>query len=306
MSEDHHHHHEHGADCGCGHEHHEHSHAHEHGDKHGFLFYLELLTLVLWGAVLIAFMVNGRVVNFLADTGILREQALIGGVVLLVLATFNFITRNQTCDCGHDHSHDHRDEGHHHHHHEAPSALSRLVSLGLLAAPLGYAWAKSPDSYSPELQSAMANSVTAQVNSGGRSMVRRRGNEPYTAAIYREQLGAPATGPIPIDTQSFFLLGGDSDMRKIMENEPVTLTGRVVKNTIGRKANRLRMYDLEMTCCAADARPFSFPLQFKESPGDYVERGWYKITGTIAFEEERGGNVSMVNVEKMELTTRPN
>ncbi len=315
--------HAHGHDCcGCDHEHghghHEHAHSHGHSHSHkqklGPLFYLELCVLVVWGLALLAFMVNGKVVYYLTTAGILREQAFIGGLLLLVLAAFNFAMRHRTCDCGHDHSHDHshdhagqeaeEGEGHQHHHHE-PGNGSRLVTVLLLIGTVGYAWAESPESYSVELQTQMANSITAQVNSGRRVNKAMAANGEYTIETFRKMMGVSAEGPIPLDTQSFFYNGNDPTMRKILDGQPIELVGRVVKNTIGSKPNRLRVYDEEVSCCAADARPFSFPIQFNEKPGDYTERGWYKLRGTMRFEEERNHTVSVLHVDSMEPTTRP-
>jgi Domain of unknown function (DUF1980) len=99
--------------------------------ERSFFFKLEVAVLVLWGAVLAYFVASGKVVNFLSTTGIFREQALIGGLALLVLAVFNFAMRNRFPGCGHDHSTDGHD-----HHHEESTWMSRIVTIFILVTPV--------------------------------------------------------------------------------------------------------------------------------------------------------------------------
>jgi hypothetical protein len=245
------------------------------------------------------------VVKFLTATGIFREQALIGGLLLLILAVFNFAMRHRATDCGHDHG-----PGEHHHHDE-PGVGSKFATLLLLLGPVGYALAKSPNEYSEQFQIAMANSRSATVASSsaaGMGMAKKlsvpSGGE-YTLEIFRKQLGLSPDGPLPMEVFMLWAQAGDPTMRKILDGQPVEITGRVIKNTINGPGKRLRLFDLQMTCCAGDARPVSFPIVFEGDLPDYREMGWHKITGTIAFEEERGGMTSVVKVSTIAPTTRP-
>ena len=60
-----------------------------------------------------------------------------------------------------------------------------------------------------------------------------------------------------------------------------------------------------MTCCAADSRPVSFPIEFSGPHPDYRESGWYHVTGTVDFTEERSGQITVLKVTDMKPTTKP-
>ena len=69
--------------------------------------------------------------------------------------------------------------------------------------------------------------------------------------------------------------------------------------------HRLRVFELQMTCCAADARPVSFPIEFPGPVPEFREMGWYQVTGTIDFLDERGGKITVIKVTDMAPTTKP-
>lgn len=69
-----------------------------------FLQTLALLTLVVWGVVFLYFYTSGRIERYL-DTSF-RLYALLSGIGFLLLAAFNFLTRNRAVGlCTHDHAH---------------------------------------------------------------------------------------------------------------------------------------------------------------------------------------------------------
>lgn len=93
-----------------------------------FLQILAILTLFTWGSLFLHFYATGRIEKYLDPD--FRIYALISGIGMILLGTFNFIHRNrETGGCGHDHAeggccgHDDHDghsheEEHEHHHHE--------------------------------------------------------------------------------------------------------------------------------------------------------------------------------------------
>ena len=74
---------------------------HDHSHGQGVFFTIETFALVVWGAVLTYYVASGKVTPFLTTTGIFREQALVGGLLLFVVAVFNFAMRNRFPGCGH-------------------------------------------------------------------------------------------------------------------------------------------------------------------------------------------------------------
>ena len=58
-------------------------------------------------------------------------------------------------------------------------------------------------------------------------------------------------------------------------------------------------------CCAADARPYSIPVEFAEKAPEFKEMTWVKVTGKMGYKQEGGQTVPMVEVKKIEETTAP-
>jgi uncharacterized membrane protein YcgQ (UPF0703/DUF1980 family) len=60
-----------------------------------------------------------------------------------------------------------------------------------------------------------------------------------------------------------------------------------------------------VTCCAADARPYSIPVEFEGGLPEYQEMGWYKIKGTVEYAEERGVRTAVIKAKGIEPSLRP-
>ena len=317
------HHHEHGEAC-CGHDH-DHKHDHDHNHHHepdnyasaekSFFFSLEVVVLFVWGGILTYYVASGKVIPFLATTGIFREQALIGGMALMVLALFNFAMRHRfpAC-CGHDHE---EEEGHEHHHHEESSWMSRVITVFILVAPVGLAAAFAPPDWTENYKMTMANSVSASnAPVGASAMTKQLQKESggaentkggFTLDDFKKYAPPTAEGHFKLSVADLWSLAGDPDVRKVLAGQIVETSAQVVQDAMSKdvKANRLRVFELQMTCCAADSRPVSFPIEFEGPLPDYREMGWYKVTGKVDFLDERGGKVTVIRVTEMTPTTRP-
>lgn len=86
-----------------------------------FLQFLTIATLLTWGAVFLYFYVTGRVEKHLDPS--FRIYALLAGIGMALLGTFNLINRNRAIGlCTHDHAHgDECDHDHHDHDHDHES-----------------------------------------------------------------------------------------------------------------------------------------------------------------------------------------
>jgi hypothetical protein len=312
------HHHAEGTCCG-GHDHHheaahEQSHEHhDHGDANDKLFTsLESLALAVWGGVLVYYVASGKVIPFLSSVGIFREQALIGGFALLILAAFNFLMRNRFPGCGHDHS---SDGGHDHHHHDQGSWLSRLVTIFILVAPVGLSAAYAPPDWTDEFKATQANSLMAAnapaAGNAAAAMVKKDGANAggaaskFTLEDFKKYCPPNDQGQFPLSVSDLWSAAGDPDLRRVMTGQTAIVTSQVVADSFSKDGNTLRVFELQMTCCAADARPVSFPIEFDGPKPDYRESGWYKVTGTVSFKDEARGTITTLHVTDMTPTTKP-
>ncbi len=341
MSHQHDHTHEHGHGC-CGHEHahehkqeccghdhaHEHKHEHEHeccGHRHsddawtrGFFACLQGVVLIMIGAVMCYFVASGRIDGRNPQTpyvtGWFKGLALCGGLGLIVMGLFNWLTRRREVDCGHDHgpadtAEDAEPRFHSHEGSVAGRALTLLVLSGSLAAAAMF----TPDQLSSRYIQYKASAYSADRNSAERLKqvnpeLAKASAGGLTLEKVKEYLKPDNDGNFPISVVNLHYMGGDPEYAAVMEGQPVVTTGQVVKDELNPGPGHLRVFTMQVTCCAADARPYSIPVVFDGAAPDYVEMGWYNVTGTIGFVQERGMKVAVVKAKKeagLQATVRP-
>ena len=68
---------------------------------------------------------------------------------------------------------------------------------------------------------------------------------------------------------------------------------------------RLRIFRMLVQCCAADARPFSVPIDFGKKAPDFKDMTWVKVTGKVSYKKEGDQTVPLIEVSKVEETTAP-
>ena len=286
---------------------HEHcDHDHSHGQ--GIFFTIETIALVVWGAVLTYYVASGKVTPFLTTTGIFREQALVGGLLLFVVAVFNFAMRNRFPGCGHDHG-----DGGHEHHHDEGTAMSKAISLAILTVPVVLAACFAPADWTDEFLRVQANSqVATNAPAASSALVNQVKEENkstpagFTLEDFKKYAPPTPEGHFRLSVSDLWSIAGDPDVRKVLAGQVVETTAQVVNDTMSKAGgNRLRVFELQMTCCAADARPVSFPIEFSGPVPEFREMGWYQVTGTIDFLDERGGKITVIKVTDMAPTTKP-
>jgi uncharacterized repeat protein (TIGR03943 family) len=277
--------------------------------------------LALWGGVMIYFFASGRITHYLSASGAFRIQCLIAGLVLCVLAAFNLLTTGAGEAHSHDHSHDdeHADDdedatcsdcGPAHAHGES-SWLGKIVAFVILAVPLAAAAVYSPDRYSDEFgrlkNNAKATSASTAIGGGGIDLKQRAEAKSAKAPAASETKPATPSAPGAFTVEElerlsggrspegnirlqlielFYMPAQTQDVRDVVASQPIETVGQAVKDS--NNPARLRLFRLMMTCCAADARPISIPIEFESAAPEWREMGWYKVVGTVEYREENG------------------
>ncbi|MEM7146779.1 MAG: DUF1980 domain-containing protein [Verrucomicrobiota bacterium] len=299
--------------------------------------------LLLWGGVMIAFYVSGRIVVYL--TGEFRTFALLAGFGLVVLALFNLLTMRANVGDGHHHDHDHdHDHGDDDDHDHVTPALG-VVPLLILIVPLVAAARLSPDAFSERvvMNKGLYDIVDASSATVGKSVALERpappvdgSSEPdggvdvdegvgsgangemadgapaeeeweeYTLADLEAQVEKTADGNFLLTVPQLFYTAGDEELQRVVETVKVEAVAQVMPEKVNNPdGTRLRIFRLFVECCAADARPLSIPAEFGAEPPEYQEMGWVKVVGTMSYVEEDGITVPLLMVESMEETEEP-
>jgi hypothetical protein len=284
-----------------------------------FLF-VELIVLMIFGVAMVWFYATGRLDFYLV--GWFRELALVGGLGIMVMGVFNWLMRSRNGGCTHDHhgdgggAHDHgpSDDGAHAHgggHSHEGTVGSRALTLLLLSGSMTTAAVLTPDAYSSKYnmareQSRMSNQKSlprASMPLEAKSAAAQQGG--LTLALVEKYQPRNKEGNFELGILQLHYSGSDPEYAKIMVGQTVETVGQMVKDEINAGPDRARLFTLQMTCCAADARPYSIPLVLTGSDQTFREMGWYKIVGSIEYVEERGLNTAQLKVTRVTPTVRP-
>jgi uncharacterized repeat protein (TIGR03943 family) len=304
--------------CGCGHDHadhdhhhhgHHHHHEHDHDHSHELAAHIALadsrlrtllrgLILMLWGGVMIYFFTSGRIVSYLTSDGFFRIQCLIAGLILVVVALFNWLNRAET----HDDCHDCHEED------ESLTASSSwsgfIFSAALLCVPIGASALYTPDRFSDEFSLKKLDAVTALKKNNPQAAalpaaastppLNKKATGTFTVEdLVKETGGRSPDGHIKLQLIEIYMMPAQKpDVREVVSSQTVETIGQLIKDK--NNQNKPKLFRMMVTCCAADARPIAVPVEFPpDTTPAWKELGWYKLSGKITYREENGAPVAI-------------
>lgn len=301
--------------------------------------------LMVWGGVMIYYFASGRIVHYLTGYGGFRIQALICGLLLCVLAAFELLVRERGVSedggHGHDHEHDeettcagcdgghdHAGEGHESAHGGSGGWISKVVAFLILSVPLSAAAWYSPDGWSDDFKLNKLNAVTSTgttaLSGGGVDLAKRAAqSRPMPGAassgaaaavadpnaftvqeLERLSGGRTPEGNIPLQlVELFYMPAQTRDVQEVVATQTIETTGQAIEDK--QDPTKMRLFRMMMTCCAADARPISIPVEFTAAPPEWRQMGWYKATGTVEYREINGAQTTVFKAATLVPTKPP-
>jgi hypothetical protein len=128
----------------------------------------------------------------------------------------------------------------------------------------------------------------------------------FTLDDLKAQVPQSKDGNFILEVPEIYYTGGDIEVQSVLAGQSVETIAQVlpekVNNADGR---RLRIFRMLVQCCAADARPYSIPVEFTDKAPEYKDMTWVKIIGKMAYEKEGDQTVPVLKAEKVEETTEP-
>jgi len=246
--------------------------------------------------------------------------------------------------CGHDHGHDAHAEGDHEKGHashshghgllEESSWTGRLVAILILAAPITWAAFMTPDRYSanavinkglynPNYNStanadkfslrtdeaakpAATPATTTADSAAAKADPQAQSYGSFTLDDLKAQVPQSKEGNFILEVPEIYYTGGDIEVQSVLAGQSVETIAQVlpekVNNADGR---RLRIFRMLVQCCAADARPYSIPVEFADKAPPYKDMTWIKIVGKMAYEKDGDQTVPVLKAERVEETAAP-
>ncbi len=128
----------------------------------------------------------------------------------------------------------------------------------------------------------------------------------FTLADLKAQVPQSSEGNFILEVPELYYTAGDKEVQSVLAGQPVETTAQVMAEKVNNPdGKRLRIFRLLVQCCAADARPFSVPIEFTEKAPSLKDQSWIKVVGTMSYKQESGQTVPVVMVSKVTETTAP-
>lgn len=255
--------------------------------------YIYGLSTIVWGIVPVWFYATDRISAYLAPN--FHTTALIGGLGMIVLGLFNILSAGQAVDCGHDH-------GDHDHDHEEPNPLT---SLALMVLPVALCLLWTKDGFS-------ANALTRKGlydndRSSAAAMLSKL--PPFTRESLDKYTPKTEKGHYKFDLTQLFWSAGDEELMGVFDGLPAEITGQIIAEdpSLNPDGQRMRLFRVFMTCCAADAQVIGITILFPDGLPDLAPQTWITLRGVVEYEKIDGiTNVLLRATDPPKITADPN
>ncbi len=122
----------------------------------------------------------------------------------------------------------------------------------------------------------------------------------------KAQVPQSKEGNFILEVPELYYTGGDLEVQKVLAGQMVETTAQVLPEKVNNEnGHRLRIFRMQVQCCAADARPFSVPVDFGKKAPDLKEMSWVKVVGKMSYKKEGEQTVPIIEATNVEETTAP-
>ena len=233
------------------------------------------LAAIAWGVVPVWFYATHRIQHYLK--GDFQTIALIGGLGMIVLGIFNIMTSGEAAACCHDHD----GEGHDHEH----SEQNALVTLVLMVLPVVGAVVWTQDQYSDATLRRKTRDISSE------SIAAYLDNlPPFTLETLDANTSKTPDGYYQLDLTQLFWSAGDEEFMNVFDGLQIEVEAQLMaeEEALNPNGDRMRLFRMFMTCCAADAQVIGVTGEFPDGLPQVPERAWVRIRGTVGYETVDG------------------
>ncbi len=242
------------------------------------------IAVLAWGGILVFFYQSGLLDNYLDDK--FHIYVLVGGMTALVLGVFNVCTmETKAADCcDHDHGSD----------------MHPLMALVLLIGPLVLALLVSKHGFSEKHELALSDKDVDA------STFNFADIPPFTLETLENTRSKSDDGAFQLNLLELFFSAGDVEQEKVMSGLYVETEGKF-RDEPNRnpEGNRMRMYRLFMTCCAADTKAIPLSIEFDGELPDMAHNSWVRVAGVMTYERLDGVVYPVLKVKSVKSIPVP-
>ncbi|WP_395745693.1 hypothetical protein [Prosthecobacter sp.] len=128
----------------------------------------------------------------------------------------------------------------------------------------------------------------------------------FTLEDLKKQVPQSKEGNFILEVPELYYTGGDAEVQKVLTGQMVETVAQILPEKVNNAdGHRLRIFRMLVQCCAADARPYSVPVDFGKKAPEFKDMTWVKVVGKMDYKKEGNQTVPIIEATKVEETTAP-
>ncbi len=189
----------------------------------------------------------------------------------------------------------------------APTAIPANPAPGVQSSPPAVTTAPVKTPPAGMATSAPSEEVIAQkaaASTSGTAEAKSYGS--FSLEDLKKQVPQSKEGNFILEVPEIYYTAGDQEIQKVITGQPVETVAQVLPEKVNNDSgHRLRIFRMLIQCCAADARPYSVPVDFGKKAPEFKDMTWVKVTGKMSYKKEGDQIVPIIEATGMEETTAP-
>jgi hypothetical protein len=158
----------------------------------------------------------------------------------------------------------------------------------------------------PGAQDVMPKVNVAEVDKQATKGAETKSYGSFTLADLEAQVPKSKDGNFMLEVTELYYTAGDKEVQGVLTGQSVETIAQVLPEKVNNdKGTRLRLFRMLVQCCAADARPYSIPVEFGKAAPQFKDMTWVKVVGKMSFQQEGGQTVPVLEAIKIEETAAP-
>lgn len=128
----------------------------------------------------------------------------------------------------------------------------------------------------------------------------------FSLADLEAQVPKSKEGNFILEVPELYYTAGDLEVQKVLTGQKVETVAQVLPEKVNNPdGHRIRVFRLQIQCCAADARPYSIPVDFGKKAPEFKDMTWVKVVGKMNYKQESGQTVPILEAIGITETTAP-
>jgi hypothetical protein len=146
-----------------------------------------------------------------------------------------------------------------------------------------------PAQVAPAAGSTPPAPATGEVAKNASAGAQTKSYGTFTLEDLKAQVPQSKEGNFILEVPELYYTAGDKEVQGVLAGQLIETTAQVLPEKVNNAdGKRLRIFRLLVQCCAADARPYSVPVEFKDKAPAIKDMTWVKLVGKMGYVQENG------------------